>query len=201
MKWFREGHSVSKHMLTIYSIVRGLNAKRALEIGFGRSSIVLARAMHENDGEFICCDMGDCDDLFTESEKRNTRFICGNSDTVWKDANLCKDGFDFAFLDYFSGESISLYFVIKEVRNCLRRLRPGGILCIHDVANPQYPVHRIGPYLRRDSSVEWLTIPYGEGLAVIRKKKPHPGWLSTIRLNLLWGESIVELLLRRRNPS
>ena len=131
-KWFREDHSVSKHMLTMYSIVRGLNAKRVLEIGFGRSSIVLARAAHENDGEFVCCDTSDCSDIFSESERRSTRVVVGHADAVWKDETLVRDGFDFAFLDHFSGEGISLFFAVREVRNCLRVLNVGGILCIHD---------------------------------------------------------------------
>ena len=201
LKWFREEHSVSKHILTLYSIVRGLKARRVLEIGFGRSSIVLARAVHENDGELVCCDTSDSSDLFSESEKRNTRFICGRSDTIWQDERLRRNGLDFAFLDYFSGDQISLHFVITEVRHCLRLLRSGGVLCIHDVANPRYPVHRIERYLRRDDTVEWVTLPYNEGLAVIRKRKPRRGWVSAIRLRLFCWMSAGELLLRRLKRS
>ena len=197
LKWFREDHSVSKHMLTLYSIVRGLKAKRMLEIGFGRSSLVLARAAHENDAALVCCDQGDCSYLFSASEKQNTRFVSGRSETIWKNKQLCQDGFDFAFLDYFGHEQISLYFVIKEVRNCISVLRTDGVLCIHDVANPKYPVHRIREYLRKDDTVEWITLPYGEGLAVIRKRKLHHGWLAAMRLKLFWWITGGEVLLGR----
>jgi predicted O-methyltransferase YrrM len=194
-KWFRENHSVSKHMLILYSIVRGLNAKRVLEIGFGRSSLILARAAHENEGEFVCCDTSDCSDLLSESEKKITQFVCGTSDTIWKNKNPSR--FDFAFLDYFSGVGVSLPFVIREVRNCLQRLSVGGILCIHDVAQPQYPVHRIEHYLKLDDAVEWLVLPYHHGLAVIRKKKERPGWISALRLRLFWWMCVAKLFLRR----
>jgi predicted O-methyltransferase YrrM len=193
-KWFREEHSVSKHMLTLYSIVRGLDAKRVLEIGFGRSSLVLARATHENAGEFVCCDRGDFGDFFSDCEKRHTRCVNG-SDAVWMDKEQIRKGFDFAFLDYFSAEHVSLFFCIRELRNCLRLMKTGGIICIHDVADPRYPVHRIWRYLRHDDALESVILPYNQGLAIIHKRKQRHGWISALRLSLLWCCYAVESLL------
>ena len=39
MKWFNDKYSTSKHLLTLYSIVRGLNAKRVIEVGFGTAEL------------------------------------------------------------------------------------------------------------------------------------------------------------------
>ena len=40
MSWFRDSYSTSKHLLTLYSVATGLQARNILEIGFGRSSFV-----------------------------------------------------------------------------------------------------------------------------------------------------------------
>ena len=59
LKWFHDRYSSSKHLLTLFSVPIGLSAKTILEIGFGRSSFVLAKAAALNTARFISCDIRD----------------------------------------------------------------------------------------------------------------------------------------------
>ncbi|OPZ74360.1 MAG: hypothetical protein BWY82_00739 [Verrucomicrobia bacterium ADurb.Bin474] len=168
-KWYTEDHSVSKHLLTMYSIVRGMNAKRILEIGFGRSSKVFARAAHENGGVFTCCDRSAFSYLFSREEQEVTHFVHGNSDKVWDSIREEKDLYDFAFLDHFSGEGISYRFCLREIITCMRKMKPGGIICIHDVSDKRYPLHHLAHKLERHPSINALILPYQQGLAILQK--------------------------------
>ena len=99
LRWFNDSYSTSRHLLILYSIARGLKAATILEIGFGRSSFVLARAAHENNGRFISCNERDFSYLLSEQEKAVTSFVHDKSDRLWP---TLRQGVDFAFLDYFS---------------------------------------------------------------------------------------------------
>jgi len=106
-KWFNDRYSTSKHLLVLYSIVRGLNAKNIVEIGFGRSSFVLARAAHENNGHLTICEVRDFTYLLSKCELACTNYFKGRSVDFWQ---LCPTAIDFAFLDYISDEDLSAKF-------------------------------------------------------------------------------------------
>lgn len=138
LKWYRDFYSTSKHLLTLYAMANGVNPKEVLEIGFGRSSFVLAKVAGENNGRFTTCDMRDFSYLLSEKEKEITNFICGLSDQVWKDTP--DESLDFAFLDYFSGEEITEDFVKTEINSCLKKMKGNSIIAIHDVFDERYVV-------------------------------------------------------------
>ena len=115
LKWYRDRYSTSQHLLTLYSIVKGLKARSILEIGFGRSSFVLAKAAAENKGHFFSCDRRDFSYLLNEDERSITTFIHGKSNLVWPSVKA--EGIDFAFLDYFSSEALSGSCVKREFKH------------------------------------------------------------------------------------
>ena len=171
-KWFNDNYSSSKHLLTLYSIVRGLNAKTILEIGFGRSSFVLARAAYENKGRFIAVDNRDFSYLLNKAENEVTEFIHGKSDIVW---GKLKDGIDFAFLDYFSSESVSGSFVKSEITKCFSLLKQDGIIAVHNSIVKKYNIknalnrQKTKMTVLHNSNIEIISLPYNYGLALIRK--------------------------------
>jgi len=170
LKWFNDRYSTSKHLLNLYSIARGLNAKSILEIGFGRSSFILAKVAHENGGHLTTCDLRDFSYLLNERERSVTTFINEKSDKVWP--RLEKDGLDFAFLDYFSSKSISHYFIMKEIRRCLKILKTNGIIAVHDSIVKKYKVNSTLNLIKPKfflGEIEVLSLPYNYGLGLIRK--------------------------------
>jgi hypothetical protein len=171
LKWFNDNYSSSKHLLTLYSLATGLNAQTMLEIGFGRSSFVLARAAAENKAKLFCCDTRDFSYLLNEDEKKVVDFTLGRSDLVWP--KLSGSGIDFAFLDYFSDEKIEGDFVIHEIKKCLSLMKTNGIIAVHDTCVNKYAVSEIfqkNPFNTMfRKNVELISLPYNYGLGILRK--------------------------------
>lgn len=173
MNWFNDSYSTSKHLLTLFSIVRGANAQHILEVGFGRSSFVLAKAAGENGGQLTTCDTRDFSYLLNEKEQTVVNFVHGKSDNIWQAEGV----YDFAFLDYFSGETIPKKFVLKEIKNCIKRMKTNGIIAIHDSVVEKYSIRKALNSLRSDwtgrpnGDLELMSLPYNYGLALIRVLK------------------------------
>ena len=168
-KWFNDSYSISKHLYTLYSIARGINAKNIVEIGFGRSSFVLARAAAENKGKFITCDTRDFSYLLNDQEKKVTTFIHNKSDFVWEEVK--ETGIDFAFLDYFSDGELSPKFVIREIKKCINLMKTNGIIVIHDTVVEKYAISKVmgnKKLLGKRKDLEIISLPYNYGLGLIR---------------------------------
>ena len=165
--WFNDRFSTSKHLLTLYSITRGLNAKKVLEVGFGRSSFVLARAVHENGGKLITCDHRDFSYLLSKREKEVIDYKRCLSDKLWPEVE--NESLDFAFLDYFSGEKVSKSFVEKEIELCLLKMKGNGVIAVHDVFDDRF---KVGDVLTKYSKklikpITYSYLPYNYGLGII----------------------------------
>ena len=171
-KWFNDSYSTSKHLFTLYSMARGLEARTILEIGFGRSTFVLARAVHENGGRLIACDTSDFSYLLSEAEKSVTTFICGASDEVWK---TLAGGIDLAFLDYFSSGSLTRRFCLAELKTCLSFLKTNGLIAVHDSIVEKYNVRKALKKLAGKRTVEYASLPYSSGLGILHYlgRSPH----------------------------
>lgn len=175
-RWFHDYYSTSKHVLSLYSIARGMNAKTIVEIGFGRSSFALAKAAHLNQGRLISCDMRDFSYLLSEQEKSVTEFVHGKSDLVWD--KVASTGIDFAFLDYFSTETWKPDFVLSEIKICLGLMKENGVICIHDTLVDKYALKKVFNQLKTNrfgflnKDIEVLSLPYNYGLGIIRNLKP-----------------------------
>lgn len=174
-KWFVEDYSTSKHLLTLYSIARGLDAKVILEIGFGRSSFVLARAAREMGGKFITCDRRRFSELLSKTEKEATEYCLGLSKDLWETGLwLYPDedkGMDFVFLDYFSNENLPEEFCVQEINNCMKLMKENGVIAIHDTIVEKYSITKVmdnpdpGKFCRK---FEKMTLPFNYGLTLIR---------------------------------
>ncbi len=155
----------------MYSIAIGLEAKDILEIGFGRSSFVLAKAAYEMKSTITFCDTRNFSYLLSDPIKDIAICYWAQSAAVWADTNK---GYDFAFLDYFSSESISSDFVIKEITTCLTHMKENGVIAIHDGIVDTYPLKDVISQLiiDREGEIEVMTLPYNYGLTLIRNCKP-----------------------------
>lgn len=174
MRWFNEEYSTSKHLLTLYSIARGLNAKNIIEIGFGRSSFVLARAAYENKGTLYTCDINDFSYLLTNEERQVVKFAFGDGSKIW---NMCETGIDFAFLDFFSIPSLDENFSLNHISHCVKQMKENAIIAIHDSIDERFKlkniIHILKSYLEKDSIIiELLNLPYNYGLCLLKRCSP-----------------------------
>jgi len=167
-KWYEDRYSTSKHLLTLYSWIRGTRAKHIVEIGFGRSSFVLARAACENGGQFTTVDKRDFSYLFSNEERKNSHLLLGYSDELWKSLEYKNQKIDFAFLDYFSDPKCSAAFCAKEISECIKHLAPGGSFAIHDSIEIIYPISQIVKKVAEENHLELITFPYNYGLSLFR---------------------------------
>jgi len=167
MKWFNDEYSTSKHLLTLYSIIKGLQAKNILEIGFGRSTPVLARAIAENGGKLVSCDWDDFSYLLSKKEKKVVEFVFGESNLIWSR----DEGYDFAFLDYFLKPGKKIPYLIEEVSNCIKKIKKNGIIVIHDVFAENARIGKALEQLVGDrEDLEYTVLPYNYGLGILRCK-------------------------------
>jgi len=168
-RWAGDRYSTSKHLLTLYAIARGLGAREIVEIGFGRSTFVLARAAAENGGHLTSCDKRDFRCLLSPRERAVTRCFVGSSSAFWQQWTR---PIDFAFLDHLSIELLSHESATAEITACLDRLRPDGILAIHDCHDPRYQVGAAAAKIAEAAGsgvLQWVTLPYNYGLGILRK--------------------------------
>jgi predicted O-methyltransferase YrrM len=174
LRWFREGYSTSKHLLTLYSLAVGLRARVIVEVGFGRSSFVLARAAAENGGRFFSCDMRDFSYLLSPEERAVTTFLHGPASRVWNHPEVRAGGIDLAFLDYFSDPGLPADFTRREIAACLALVRQNGVIAVHDTAVPGYRSAETFATGSFGARVERVTLPYQYGLGVLRRLDPSP---------------------------
>jgi predicted O-methyltransferase YrrM len=174
LRWFQDGYSTSKHLLTLYSLACGLKATTLVEIGFGRSSFVLARAAAENGGRFYSCDTRDFSYLLSAEERQVTTFLHGASGRVWNHPEIQANGIDFAFLDYFSDPGQPPAFVRDQINRCLSLLKRNGLVAIHDTAVSHYAVASLVAEARFTVAVERVTLPFQYGLGLLRRVEDSP---------------------------
>lgn len=164
---FNDQYSTSKHLLTLYLIARGLSAQTIVEVGFGRSSFVLARAARETGGHFFTCDHRDFSYLLSPEERIYTTYIHGKSDSLWDALETRNSGIGFAFLDYFSNPDLDIKYCIDEIVKCLSRVKENGIVAIHDTYDGRYSMKEAIASLQ--AKFNMMTLPYNYGLTLFRR--------------------------------
>ena len=175
LKWFNDRYSTSKHLLSLYSIIRGLDAKNILEIGFGRSTFVILKATIENNAFLTSCDMENFSYLLPDDQKKYFQFCHSQSNEIWRNDKI----YDFAFLDYFSSSSLTTIFCYKEIKHCIRKMKQNGIIAIHDTYDNKYAIKKALALIKLTSNIEYVSLPYNYGLGLIRiKGNKHNGALE-----------------------
>ena len=174
--WDGGGYSTSQHLMLMTSIVCGLRAKRIGEVGFGRSSFVLADAAKRMSATFVTCDRFDYRYMLDAAGIDWVTYLEGDSDKFWAHPETAK-GYDFLFLDYMSSRKKSVESCYKDLKKAVKAVKQNGIIAVHDALPGKYNVAEALVHLqvKYNDGVEVLTLPYNYGLALIRRctKSPH----------------------------
>ena len=150
----------------MYSIVRGLNAKNIIEVGFGRSTICLIHAISLNYGKLYCCDRYDYTGYLTTDYKQYIDYTIGDAKTLLKKIDF---GVEFIFIDYLSSRERSADSSVKAIYRFLKYVKQNGIIAVHDTIEKKYFVKDAFKKLRKDKNLEVMSLPYNYGLGLIRK--------------------------------
>ena len=165
---FLSKKSMSKHVLTIYSMVIGLNAKNILDIGYGYSTRAILSALRYTGGKLTTIDF----DYSRWQDKihhniPNWKFIIGPSAQVL--SMSCFGPYDFIMHD----GAHDYENVKNDLEILIPRLKQFGILCVHDT---QFDT--LGEQMRaavidacKDFNVSSTTLPYCCGFTIIRNEQ------------------------------
>lgn len=159
----------SRHYLTLYSIVLGIEAKEVFEFGCGFSTPTILKALEQTGGHLTTCDMrpiektGNNPSLLEEYRETWTYLQGDSLETV--PPAISGKIFDFVLHD----GSHEWRVVYKDLRKILPHIKHNGILLVHDTEH--IPTYRLKLSVRLallGYRHEILTLPYGHGLTIIR---------------------------------
>jgi hypothetical protein len=175
-----EHGSISKHLLTLYSLAVGVNAQRAIELGVGNSTRALRAAMLATGGKLLS---NDIDELRFADAARSP-------DAHWELA-LCPSTeflsslsppFDFCLHD----AAHDYWQVVSDLRALLPLMRQYALVCVHDTQHSsigEQMVHAIEDAVA-GHGVSYVHLPFCFGLTIIRlEASPHPAIPSPWRKN------------------
>lgn len=161
----------TRHYLTLYSLVLGMEAQNVFELGAGFSSPTILAALKKTGGKLTTCDnrsvehkqltgvMEEYKDRWTYHQAESRDFLKTISNEVY-DVVLHDGAHDFKN-------------IILDLWKIAPRVKKNGLILVHDTFHPGLQRRslslavRIGLFPRR---YEIVTLPYGNGLSIIRMK-------------------------------
>jgi predicted O-methyltransferase YrrM len=181
IKWHHSTVSgFARHYLLLYAVVLGLEAKKVLEFGSGLSSKSILGALGHSTGKLITIDMRSVEETGNSvadlKEYPNWTYLQGASGEVLRSLN--EKGFDCVLHD----GSHEWRTVFNDLRKVIPLMKKDGLIMIHDTEHPKINYHllfavRLALIFVRH---EFVTLPYGHGLTVVRIKSNYGhGKIST----------------------
>ena len=173
---FEYQDGTSKHLLTLYSLAIGLNAKVIIDLGLGQSTGALRAAARETGGVVYSCD----------ADKRRFELLLAEQDEHWK---LYLE-FSTSFLqkvpepfDFVMHDSAHDYVNVKrDLEMILPKMRKFGIVCVHDTQQVDLREGMLAAMrdATKNFSVSMTNLPFNAGLGIIRvESSPHPPVVPT----------------------
>lgn len=165
MEYFHDSsHITAKHLLTIYSIAVGMNAKTMLDLGLGATTRALRLAARRTGGILWSCD---CDvkrfSSLLQSQDEQWHLFLGSSEAFIESVE--------APFDFVMHDAAHDYYQVKLDLTCiLRKMRTFGIICVHDTQQVDLG-HELLAAIRdatRSWQVSFVNLPYSGGLGIIR---------------------------------
>lgn len=170
-EFLKESGSINKHLLTLFSLVVGLNAQRVVDIGAGSTTRAIKAGLEITQGELFSCDINKekYKHLLNDQHEKRYHFSACNSKEFIKSL---RGPFDFVLHD----GAHDYKQVLWDLDNLLPLVRQYGIICVHDTQNSL-----CGDEMLRalqdafyGSSVTWTHLPYCYGLTIIRVEGEQP---------------------------
>jgi hypothetical protein len=171
---FREFHrtdSFSKHLLTVYSLAIGLNAKTILDLGIGSTTKALRLAAAKTGGTVFSCDMDKARyGYLSEYENEHWKMFFGASEAFLKQVE--------APIDFAMHDAAHDYYQVKlDLELLLPKMRTFGVICLHDTQQTELGHEMLRAI--KSATVDWeisiTNLPFGCGLAILRVERGlHP---------------------------
>ncbi|MBD1896894.1 MULTISPECIES: class I SAM-dependent methyltransferase [unclassified Coleofasciculus] len=156
--------ATSKHLLTIYSLAIGLNAKIIIDLGIGSTTKALRAAALKTGGVVMSCD---CDvnrfSSLLKNQDKHWQLYLGASETFLKSL---EQPFDLVVHD-----AAHDYFQVKlDLELILPKMKTFGIICVHDTQQTNL-CHDMLAAIRDATNgykISLTHLPFNAGLSIIR---------------------------------
>lgn len=161
---FHSPGSFTKHLLTIYSIAIGVNARRILDIGIGTTTKALRLAAQTTGGSVFSCDADAKRFQYALEQQTDTwKLSLESSDTFLKTIN---EPVDFVMHDgshSYEQVKIDLELIFPLVKKF-------GVICVHDTQQAECGLELMDAVrtAETDRKFSATTLPYNCGLTIIR---------------------------------
>jgi len=147
----------SRHYITLYAMVVGMEAKNVFEFGAGYSSYTILKALKQTGGKLTSCDIRDKKDIGIDISDKQWNFLRKNS----LDISFSK--FDEPFDLVLHDGSHVQQEVDQDIKNILPYMKKDSLLLVHDTEHKS-----INLKTNIDVKHEKVTLPYGYGLTIVR---------------------------------
>jgi predicted O-methyltransferase YrrM len=168
---FHANDSSSKHLLVLYSLVVGLNAKVIVDFGLGQTTGAIRTAAAVTGGTVHTCDF----------DKRRFEPILAEQDDRWRlylepsSAVIPKVP---APIDFVMHDGAHDYTNVKQdLEGLLPKMRKFGIICVHDTQQPDLSREMLAAIgdASANFAVSITNLPFSAGMAIIRvEESAHP---------------------------
>ena len=161
---FHESKSFSKHLLTIYSLAVGVNAKKIVDVGIGSTTRSMRFAAQTTGGVCYSCDVD------------AVRFsgLLDQQDEHWKLFLGASEKF-FAQLegplDFVMHDAAHDYYQVKmDLEAIIPKMKRFGLICLHDTQQTELSHDMLAAIkdVLRGKAVSMVNLPFSSGLAIIR---------------------------------
>jgi len=169
--FIRNEKSTGRHLLVIYLLVIGINAKVILDLGLGSTTRALRAAALKTEGTVLSCDA----DVARFSD------LLGFQDESWRITLSPSELFLQAIqppIDFVMHDAAHDYYQVKlDLGLILPKMRQFGLICVHDTQQPDLGRDILTAI--RDAtngySVSMTHLPFSAGLTIIRVEEScHP---------------------------
>lgn len=199
---------LAPHYLTLYSLVRGLEARHVLEIGSGMSTRAILDALRETGGALTSISTDDRDGVIhamraapglVEEDETTARWqhCSGLTDEALPDLVTAPQSYDLILHDGSHTEDV----VHRDLVAALPRLRRFGLLLVHDTLHShcgegmQRALWRALDRAARFEALDFtvITLPFGFGLTIVRAETDQGQGTIAITRHKVGSHYVTEL--------
>ena len=168
---FHESKSFSKHLLTVYSLAIGVNARKIVDLGLGTTTRAHRAAAARTGGKVYSCDVDAARfSSLLDSQDEHWELFLGASEKFLAQLE--------GPLDFVVHDAAHDYYQVKmDLDAILPKMKRFGLVCVHDTQQPDLN-HEMLAALKdslRGQPISMVNLPFSAGLAIIRvEESDHP---------------------------
>lgn len=157
-----------RHLIGLFSIAIGMEAKNIIEFGAGESTRVLLDALEINNGKYLYTNdirsLSDIEASVGNLISPNLRYYQKDHKEFIEDINDIGILFDLCLHDG-SHEKDDLFYDLTHIISFMKK---NSLVLVHDTLHPQFGLEKVVVEAFQNTKHQLLTLPYGFGLTIVK---------------------------------